>query len=426
MKKITSFTLALFFSLLLAPSDTAASTQVNALIEKLVEKGILTKAESVEITAEIAAEEKIIQEENLKQSVPEWVQKLKLKGDFRLRYQYEQNQHASEHRDRARIRYRLGLETMVNNTTKVGAGLSSGGTDPRSTNQTLDNSFERPDIRLDYAYAEWEPLKGNKAVGGKFVPKDYLWAPTDLLWDSDINPTGGSVHLERDLISSVDGYLNFGAWIIDENGTTDRIDPFMNVAQGGFKWKNENAGLSANAAATYYAFHGVKGTDLDNERNANTQTGGLADSTLRYDYDSIGTSAEFGIDHPLGVEQVEQLAFFGDYIYNLGSGDDNAKNEIDDGWGWAAGARLGHKKITSRGHWQLKYIFALLQKDAWPDVFPDSDRKGGDTDIKSHETIFEYGLNKNVSLVLDYYQTKKLRAAEGTEHLFQADINLKF
>jgi len=426
MKKIFFVVLTLLCWLALITPSFATSTQVDALIEKLVQKGILTKTEAIELKGEIAADEKLMREEGLKQTLPEWVQRLKLKGDLRVRYQWEQKQHAAEERMRGRIRYRLGLETQVNDTTKVAAGLASGAEDPRSTNQTFENSFQHPDIRLDYAFIEYEPIKGKKLAAGKFLFKDYLWTPTDMLWDTDINPEGGAVHLEHGLVKDVTGYVNVGSLVIDENGATDRSDPFLIYNQGGLKWKDENAGLSANAAGVYYAFNGTKGADLDSERNTNTQTGGGADSTLRYDYDSVGGSAEFGIERPFGLEKVEELGFFGDYIYNLDSGDDDTKNEVDDGWGWSAGIRFGNKKVVNAKQWQLKYLFTMLQKDAFPDTFPDSDRHGGDTDIKAHEAIFEYGFNKNVSLALDYYQVRRLRAAEATEHLVQSDVNFKF
>ena len=67
----------------------ATTTQVDALIEKLVEKGILDRQESIKLKSEIAEDEKIVREEGLKQSLPAWVREMKLKGDFRLRYQYE-------------------------------------------------------------------------------------------------------------------------------------------------------------------------------------------------------------------------------------------------------------------------------------------------------------------------------------------------
>ena len=74
----------------------------------------------------------------------------------------------------------------------------------------------------------------------------------------------------------------------------------------------------------------------------------------------------------------------------------------------------------------MKYIYANLGKDCFPDMFPDSDRYGGRTDVVSQEFIFEYGLAKNVSLALDYYSSARIKAARDNEHLLQADINFKF
>ncbi|OGX32798.1 MAG: hypothetical protein A2787_07420 [Omnitrophica WOR_2 bacterium RIFCSPHIGHO2_01_FULL_48_9] len=407
----------------------AGATQVDALIEKLVEKDILSKAEAIKLKGEIAADEKLAREEGLKQSLPSWVQGLKLKGDLRLRTQWERRQHAAEERYRGRIRYRLGMETKVSDSVIVAAGIASGGDDPRSTNQTFENSFQHPDLRLDYAYAEFTPpeVKGLKMAGGKFLMKDYLWTPTDLLWDTDINPEGGSLHYEHQIVKGLTGYLNTGIWVIDENGATDRSDPFMHNVQGGVKIKNENLGVEANLAGVYYAFHGLKASDLDHEKNTNTQRGGVADGVLLYDYDSAGVSAEVSLKKPLGflgVDQVEHAAVFGDYIHNVDSGDGRGK--VDDGYGWALGARLGDKKVTNWAQWQLKYIYAHLEKDAFPDIFPDSDRYGGSTDMRGHEVMAEFGINKNTTVGLDYYQIKRLRASEATEHLFQGDIVFKF
>ena len=406
----------------------AASTQVDALIEKLVEKNILSRQEAIKLKGEIAADEKLIREEGLKQNLPSWVQNLKLKGDFRLRLQWERKQHAAEERFSGRMRYRLGLEAKLSDSVKIASGLASGGDDPRSTNQTFENSFQHPDIRLDYVYAEFTPpeVKGLRMAGGKHLMKDYLWTTTDLLWDSDINPEGGSLHYDHDIFKGATGYVNSGVWVIDENGATDRTDPFMNFVQGGVKFQNENLGMDANLAGIYYAFHGTKGTDLEHEKNTNTQITG-ADSGLRYDYDSVGTSAEISLNQPfafLGVDKIEHAAVFGDYIYNTDSGD--GRNEIDDGYGWALGARFGDKKVINWGQWQLKYIYAHLEKDAFPDIFPDSDRFGGSTDMKGHEIIAEFGINKNTSFSVDYYQAKRIRASEQTEHLVQGDVNFKF
>ena len=108
------------------------------------------------------------------------VDNLKIKGDLRLRYQWEEKESKTD-RHRGRFRLRMGVEAEVVENAKVKFGLASGGDDPRSTNQTLQNSFDTPDIRLDYAYAEYAPAKELKFFGGKF--NNPFWRPTDLLWD---------------------------------------------------------------------------------------------------------------------------------------------------------------------------------------------------------------------------------------------------
>lgn len=394
---------------------SAQTTQVDALIEKLVEKGILTRNEGIKLKGEIAADEKIVREESMKMSLPEWVQKMKLKGDLRLRHQYERTRADTEGRNRGRIRYRLGVETNVTDNVKVGAALASGGSDPRSTNQTLENTFETPDIRLDLAYAEYAPLAGLKFVGGKFGRKDYLWTPTDMLWDGDINPNGGSVNLEHSLTQAMKGFLNSGVWIIDSNDQVDRPDPFLTYVQGGLKGKYDK--FDATAALIYYNFHGVKGLALNNDSNTNTQQDGV----LKFDYDAFGGSLEAGAAKlfgglPLDID--ERIAVFYDYIASFDAPD----NET----GWAAGIKFGNKKIENKGQWQMKYQYVNLGKDAFIDAFPDSDRYGGATDAEGHEAIVGYGLSKNVTLGIDYYYARRIKAAANPEHLVQADLNLKF
>ena len=60
-------------------------------------------------------------------------------------------------RERYRYRLRLGAEAEVTDDVKVGLGFASGGSDARSTNETLDDGFSTKDARLDYAFAEWTP-----------------------------------------------------------------------------------------------------------------------------------------------------------------------------------------------------------------------------------------------------------------------------
>src|SRR3989338_4077692 len=385
-KMFVGFFIFGIIGLWIAPPSFATSTSVDALIDKLVEKGILTEKEADSLELEIAGDEKMMREEGFQQGLPEWVKNAKLKGDFRARYQYERKQNDLDARTRGRIRYRLGLDTKVNDQIKVGLGIASGADDPRSTNQTFTDTFERPDVRMDLAYAEYTPLESVKLklIGGIFSRSNYLWAPTDLLWDGDVNPQGGGLHWEQTFNSRWTPYLNTGVWVIDEvtSTTSDRVDPFLYYTQGGVKFKQGD--WSSNIAGIYYAFNGLKGTCPDWSAATNTgittsSSGSCSAGALRYDYDSAGVSADLALAAPFGLEVIPEVGIFGD-----------------------------------------------LGKDAFVYFTPDSDRYGGKADVRSHEGILEYGLNKNVTLALDYYQSKRIKAAENPEQIIQADVNMKF
>ena len=396
------------------------TTQVDALIEKLVEKGILDRQESIKLKSEIADDEKLVREEGLKQSLPSWVREMKLNGDFRLRYQYEKKKGSNTNagntteRDRGRIRFRLGAETKVNDQTKVLFGLATGGTDPRSTNQTLENSFELKDIRLDYAYAQYAPFAWAAFLGGRM--KNPLWEPGDLLWDTDINPEGLAAKLTGKVNDRLETYLNTGAFILDENAAAS--DPWIYALQPGLKWKF-NDKVSSNLAVSYYGSSQVKGAILDHSAGSNTNNGKRG---LLYGLSAVSPSVELAVKDPLRFMGIglPYVSFFSEYVHNLPS----AKS------GYLGGIKIGHAKVGNAKQWQLRYFYTMLATDAWLDIFPDSDRYGGRTGIRGNEILFTYGLGKNWTVELDYYRTDLTTTHSDslvkTENLFQADLNFKF
>ncbi len=206
MKRIFVGVFLLLSFLALYPSVSQAG-EMDILVDKLVEKGILSPVEAQIILDETKQQVSKELAEQKSYAAPSWTQKVKLKGDFRLRYQYERRNADTEGRTRGRYRFRLGGEGQVIDQFKVGFGLATGSDDPKSTNQTFSGdgsrTFGTPDIRLDYAFGEYQPLSNFKVAFGKFKRKPYLWAPTDMLWDSDINPEGASLHWE-DALASVD------------------------------------------------------------------------------------------------------------------------------------------------------------------------------------------------------------------------------
>ncbi len=386
----------------------AANEALLDLFKILHEKGTLS-ADEYELlvnTAKADSEKTNWTKQEIKQDVDEklaavekktektaWTEKIKLEGDLRTRYQY-QDQDRRMDRSRGRLRYRLGVIANPVDNWEVGAGLASGGSDQRSTNASFDSSFSTKDIRLDYAYMQYKFDNGFKGVAGKFKRKAYLWAPTDVMWDSDINPEGLSINYTG---SNAWGefFGNTGVWVLEENSSDDD-DAYMVFGQLGQGWKSDR--WFGRIAGTVYSFSNIHSlSDLSASEGTNT------DSALG----SFDLAAELGTSLGRGKARL-----IGEYInnYETGSSEDVA---------WAAGAKYEYDK------WGFKYIYADVDANAVPDFLPDSDRFDGVTGIKGHEFELTYALFKNVKLGLDFYTIER-KSDNVDQEVLQADLNVKF
>jgi len=428
MKKLIIVVIAFFLgSLTLLAASPSRAQDAGPLIDKLIKKGILSPQEGKQILEEMKEQsikeknsirheaEKAARETAKKEVVagagqlPAWIKNTKFKGDFRFRYQYEDRDNDSKpSRDRYRIRWRLGAINKINEQWEAGFGLATGGTDPRSTNQTLENTFQSPDVRIDYAYARYSPFKFISIVGGKF--KNPIWGPKDLLWDTDIRPDGISAHLKYK-VEPVEIFLTPAYFILDEY-KKDKDDPAMWLIQAGIKVNIFN-GKYLKLAGTYYDFSNLTGNKFDHSAGSNTVD---AAGNLTEDYDSFAADLEFGAKLPGPVPFV---ALFGQYVTSDANDDNN---------GWLVGTKIGHKKVKKLGQWQLKYNYRRLEKDAWPDFLPDSDFYGGATNAKGNEIEFNLGLAKNVTLGMDYYfDVKPIDGnTDDKEKVLQLDLVLKW
>lgn len=293
---------------------------------------------------------------------------------------------------------------------KVGFGLAGGSGDPRSTNVTFENTFEKKNIRIDYAFAEYTPTKGLSLIGGKF--HNPLYRPSDLLWDSDITPEGAAAKFQYPVHSNLVFSFNTGFFILDERSSNK--DPFMFTLQPGLNWKITKD-IDLQLALAYYLFNGVQKNTLDHSSGSNT----LLDKKLKYDYDAPVVSAGVGFKNPFGQTFIPYLGLFGEYVRNTDPDDDDK--------GFIVGLRVGHTSMKKLGDWFFEYSYRRLEKDAWPDVLPDSDFYGGATNVKGHEAILNVGLWKNIWFSFDYYNSRKILGYPmQTENLFQVDLNLKF
>ncbi len=424
LKKFGAILMAGFVALGVTAGAVNAG-EIDILVQKLVDKGVLTPNEGQILMDETRQDVAIQNAKGKNEMIPSWVQTLKLKGDVRLRYQSEQKKSVTETvgvtRNRARVRYRLGVEAKPADKFLVGAGIASGSdTDARSTNETFDDGFAKDDLYLDYAWAEYQPMSEIRMIGGKYnaLGKNYLWYTTDMLWDSDINQEGVSLHAEVPNVLMGDAFLNAGYWSLNE-ATKNAHDAGMFYGQAGMAY-SFNAGLpeplNFKIAGTYYS---KQYDDAQTVLN-NGKTTQSADNN-KYEYNQVvGGSAELVYNWPAETSSpIKMVGIFGDYAEHTEPKTENTA--------WATGLKFGHAKVgAAKGDWQFKYQYVQLAKYSWVDIFADSDRYAGTTNIKGHEWILDIGLSKNVSLGLDYYRADVLKGTKAPEQIFQADLNFKF
>jgi hypothetical protein len=192
----------------------------------------------------------------------------------------------------------------------------------------------------------------------------------------------------------------------------------MYVVQPGFEWKFRDSELKdiakLKAAVAYYGFSHIKHNTIEGGSGTNT----LENKVLKYDYNAFNTNFQLGFMPQAFI--VPYLGLLGEFVYNP----DPSKGNT----GWLLGGVFGAEKVSEKDQWQFKYMYRKLGRDAVLDCLPDSDFYGGATDVRGHEAIFEYGICKNVSVALDYYNNRRLHQQEKNknEHLLQLDWNLKF
>ncbi len=327
----------------------------------------------------------------------DWASKINLKGDVRLRYQGQDNDPTGTGRGRGRVRYRLGITAKPTDGWEVGAGLASGSSDLRSTNQSFDSTFSSKGINLDYAYAQYQINEHFKAIGGKFKSPSYLYLASDLMWDGDITPEGFSMNFSYPSELGTT-FANSGIWVLEENSSS-HDDPHMIYGQLGQRFGNDS--LFGTLAGTFYTF---------------------SDNPVLGSFVTAGTNSDpnfseiFVLAGELGVKDVfgngVRTSLFAEWVTN----NDTITSE-DDGY------LIGVK--ASQGPWSLAYNYAHLEQNAWPDILPDSDRFGGLTGIKGHEIAFTYAVMRNVAVGVDYYMIENYLLNQDQD-LIQLDLNVKF
>ncbi|HEY3348023.1 MAG TPA: putative porin [Nitrospirota bacterium] len=379
---------------------------------------------AIETAAPVAAAAEPLKKEEVLAVLPEWMQKVKFGGDLRLRYQWEDTKgkpgtaQADAPRNRGRVRLRFGADAEVVKSVKVGLGIATGSdNDPRSTNQTFQDSFAKKQIWLDYAYMTFAPNENFAFTAGRMKNPLYT-AGSDVIWDTDIRPEGAAVALNYDAPLDIKTFFNGAFFVLEENKFQNDKSRNANmfVVQPGLEYKiTKDLGLKASGS--YYSYQNIAGNaPLTGRASTNTLLG----NKYRYDFDAV--SAEGELNYKTGFDYIPSVGVFGQYIHNVSS-------RVPVGRKNAAlyGVKFGYDKVVNAGDWNVRTYARRIERDAVPSVFPDSDVFSGDTMAKGMETELTVGLLKNTNLVVDWIDSRRIAPADQRrQNILQCDLNYKF
>ena len=362
---------------------------VDSLLDKLVDKGVLTVKEANELRDE--TDKDFTKAYSAKSGMSEWVSALKFNGDVRGRYEsfyYANDTAGVTGTDRHRFRYRLrfGVTAALMDNFEAGFRLGSGdldggitsGVDPISNNQSFQNNGSKKGVFLDLAYGKWTPLRSEDWLGSVTIGKmENPFVFSDMVFDGDYTPEGAALQLAYNLSEAHSLRMNGGAFVLDEIGAHSE-DPYLYGGQVrlestwnkhwsssvGVAWlaiENEQA-----LATTVGGSPSVPNINAGNTRgaSANTSVGALANA-LVYDFHPVVADASltYTLEEFWRYKAPFPIRLGGDFIHNPNAGTENNA--------WSAGITFG--KAGKKGLWELSYRYKYLEADAWYEEVVDSD-----------------------------------------------------
>jgi len=417
----------------------ARAGEVDILLQKLVEKGVLSEGEAQQISTETKEEarKEIIQGKN--EVLPKWLQTTKFGGDLRIRYQREDQENAM-HRERTRIRLRYGLESKPTDNLKIGARLATGenkvnGPEQTSTNASMAKTFNGKEVWVDRAFLEYTPLDNLKLVGGKMA--NPFWT-TDLVWDSDINPEGGAL-VFTPKIAGIDYFVNLAVFPLEESSST-QDDAVMIGGQIGSALQigkrpakiglayydfhnvaNKTFGYATASASPYNTVQGALSPNY-NPGNRNTTftstSSGVNLNALQYDFNVLDIQLSYSpLDVPL-LDWTLPLEFYGNFARNMSS---EVKKKHS---AWLGGLKLG--KAKDKGTWEIGWNYREIEQDSVICFLNDSDFLGGGVNSKGHKFNLTYAVLPNSTLGLAFLKTRQLSGTRNINDMLQIDWVTKF
>lgn len=409
-------------------------------------------------------------------SIPDWLNRIEWEGDLRLRYEHDSFpsgnapltllqgniyrnvpssnlDNATEDRDRARLRARLGANVSVNSWLTGGIRLVTGSTsDPVSPNQTEGissaggSSSAKYSFALDRAFLKAQVFPWLSVTGGRFANPFFS---TDLVWDPDLAFDGVAGSVNAKINDKLSTFGVVGAFPLDEiqtNSTTNLAQSkWLYAVQGGINWKAvkntdvkiglayydyENVAGIANAtnttpySATAPAFR-QKGNNVFDLNAGTNNTGSIYG--LVNDFREINLTGQ--IDYA-GFSSAH-IVLTGDYVVNVAfdknrlagrSAPFNSKEDT----GFQVKLLVGSPETKKANEWNVFAAYKRLEADAVLDAYTDSDFHLGGTDTKGYILGANYGVDKNAWLTARWFSADEISGLPLSIDVLMLDLNAKF
>jgi hypothetical protein len=406
--------------------QTHAQSAVDALLNKLEQKGILTSDETQSLRAENTMDSTNDFNSELNQKFPmaPWIASVKFNGDFRGRFDEEASDNGT-FGDRFRVRYRLraGLTLSLVDNLEVGFSVASDGNptgsggDPLSNNTTLTGNGSKKYLYINTAYGKWTPINNDSwMLSGTFGKMYNPFSLTPMVFDPDYTPEGGALQTVYKFSDTQSIALNGAVFVLNDSssGTTGGFNADSLMYGGQALW---NAKWTPHIASVL----GVSMLDISdsskqlttanyplsftsNQGNSRTAGGVLVDH-----YSPIigDASVTYTLDSFPLYPGTFPIKLAGEFMDNTAIASGNK--------GWWAGVTFG--QAAKKHSWDISYRYEYLQQNAWWDQVVDDDNVAyyhnasgafiagmmGGTNIKGHLIKADYMLSDSLTFSATCY-----------------------
>ena len=451
----------------LAVASAPASADMETLLDKLHEKGVLSdddyqqmrtearadrRAEALKNATEEEKEQKAKSASASTLKVPEALKSMELYGDLRLRYENRIARAASdaatsEERQRWRYALRLGLRGDVSEDFFYGVRLDTGtygrsawvtmADDNNSNASKSSQSNKTTDaVAVGLAFIGWKPADWVQVIAGR--QSNPLFT-SSLVWDPDITPEGLSEKFVYKLNDNATLFATAGQFLYTQigkrtgawtGGTLNSPNPGLGSSQSAMLYATEVGGAykfsdstATRAAVNYYKY---RLTADETVFNSNFQgTGGTAND--------LGIRNLQVVEIPMEVRfPVASLsgAVFGEYAWNIDGKNRAAvsatpKNDGDNkammiGLSLASsgvpqalnqGPTLGSS--AKKGTWEVRSYYQRIQQFALDQNMIDSDFFER-TNTAGYFVAGAYSPANGIITTLRYGNAKRLNDSMGT------------